>query len=210
MGIRHLRKRVLPIRANWQYSDHQIHVTADVVYGIAHYAYATRDLDYLKGPAACVITEAARYFLERVDRRPGDDYLSILGVMGPDEYTPISHNNSYTNRMVSFVFDLASKVGKHGGASESECRTFNEIAMALPILETKQACASCEDLRLAEPDFANWAGQRKPFASKYRRRDYTAQSASSSRCDSANGAVSHEFEKLRSAEAGIIICRHYA
>lgn len=155
--------------ANWQYSDHQIHVTADVVYGIAHYAYATRDLDYLKGPAACVITEAARYFLERVDRRPGDDYLSILGVMGPDEYTPISHNNSYTNRMVSFVFDLASKVGKHGGASESECRTFNEIAMALPILRDETGLVlQCEDFnRLAEPDFGKlWPDRGKPFASQ--------------------------------------------
>ncbi len=89
---------------------------------------------------------------------------------GPDEYTPISHNNSYTNRMVSFVFDLASKVGKHGGgASESECRTLNEIAMALPILRDETGLVlQCEDFdRLAEPDFGKlWPDRGKPFASQ--------------------------------------------
>ncbi|MGB9620120.1 MAG: glycoside hydrolase family 65 protein, partial [Armatimonadota bacterium] len=83
---------------NWQYADHEVHVTADVVYAMAHYAAAADDPDFLNMDAAEVIVETARYWMARIDWRSGDGYPSLLGVMGPDEYTPISNNNSYTNR----------------------------------------------------------------------------------------------------------------
>ncbi len=42
---------------NWQYADHEVHVTADVVYGLVHYARASGDASYLHGPAARVLVE---------------------------------------------------------------------------------------------------------------------------------------------------------
>ncbi len=161
--------------ANWQYRDHQVHVTADVVYGIAHYASATGDWGYLEGPAAQVIADTARYWMERLDWRIGDDYPSLLGVMGPDEYTPISSNNAYTNRMVSFALNLASKVGMYGavgvlgGVTESECRAFAQAAAGLPVLRDESGLViQCEDFdRLAEPDFGRlWLDRTEPFASQ--------------------------------------------
>ncbi len=116
---------------NWQYADHEVHITADVVYGLAHYARATGNNGYLRGPAAQVILETARYWMARLDWREGTP--SLLGVMGPDEYTPISNNNSYTNRMVAFALKTAAEIGLAVGASPAECKAFAAAAAGLPI-----------------------------------------------------------------------------
>jgi len=139
---------------NWQYADHEVHVTADVVYGLAHYAAAADDPAYLTGPAAQVIVETARYWLARVDWRDGRPVL--LGVMGPDEYTPISHNNAFTNRMVAFALRLAARVGPAAGASAEECYAFLRVAEGLPLPCTSDGLLvlQCEGFeRLADPRF---------------------------------------------------------
>ncbi|HOJ73226.1 MAG TPA: glycosyl hydrolase family 65 protein [Phycisphaerae bacterium] len=141
---------------NWQYGDHEVHVTADVVYGLVHYAQATGDDAYLKGPAARVLVETARYWMERMDTRPGDGHPSILGVMGPDEYTPISNNNSFTNAMVAEALRAAARFGRYGGATETECQAFLAAADALPIPRSADGTLvlQCEEFeRLAEPCF---------------------------------------------------------
>lgn len=151
---------------NWQYADHEVHVTADVVYGLAHYARATGDREYLRGPAAKVIVETARYWLERLDRRRGERHFSLLGVMGPDEYTPISNNNACTNRLVRFALELAAEVGASAGASAAERRAFARAARNLPIPRRADGLVlQCEDFeKLAEPDFARlWKDRTRTF-----------------------------------------------
>ncbi len=152
--------------ALWPYRDHEVHVTADVVYAMAHYARAA-EAEYLRGPAAEVILEAARYWMARIDQRPGDDYPSLLGVMGPDEYTPISHNNAFTNRMVRFALALAAETP---GASAEEARAFAEAARDLPIPRAADGVLvlQCEDFELlAEPQFERfWHDRRRPFSSQ--------------------------------------------
>ena len=152
----------------WQYRDHEVHITADVVYGMAHYAQATGRMDYLYGPAAEVIVEAARYWLARLDWRPGETHPSLLGVMGPDEYTPISHNNSYTNRLVKFTLSLAARMGAVAGASEKERADFSAAADGLPILRARDGklILQCEGFEeLAEPRFDEfWTDRAKTFA----------------------------------------------
>ncbi len=153
----------------WQYADHQVHVTADIVYAIAHYATAA-DESYLKGPAAEVIVETARYWMDRIDHRPGDDHVSILGVMGPDEYMPLSANNAFTNALVSFALKLAAKAGPHGGATDEECKSFKDTAKLLPVLRGRdgEVILQCEEFEnLAEPGFDRfWKDRSKPFASQ--------------------------------------------
>lgn len=155
---------------NWQYADHEIHITADVVYGLAHYARAAGGAEYWRGPAAEVAVETARYWLERVDRRPEEEKLSLLGVMGPDEYTPISNNNSYTNRLASFALGLAAEVGETGGASPAERAAFAEAAKRLGVVRAADGVLvlQCEQFeRLAEPRFDEfWKDRGKPFGSQ--------------------------------------------
>ncbi|MBN1286299.1 MAG: glycoside hydrolase family 65 protein [Anaerolineae bacterium] len=151
--------------AQWQYADHEVHVTADVVYGMAHYARAAGDAGYLRGPAAPVILEAARYWMQRLNRRAGDQHFSLLGVMGPDEYAPLTNNNSYTNRMVVFALETASEVA----AAAHEHEMFKQLAGALPIVGTEDGLVlQCEDFEaFAEPEFdAFWPDRDKPFAAQ--------------------------------------------
>jgi len=155
---------------NWQYRDHEVHVTADVVYGLAYYGRAANDENFLAGPAAPVLLEAARYWLDRLDWRKGDDYPSLLGVMGPDEYTPISNNNSFTNRMAAFALALAARLGEQIGAAPEERRQFAAAAAGLPILRSPDGrlVRQCEDFEhLAEPAFERfWHDRTRPYATQ--------------------------------------------
>lgn len=154
---------------NWQYCDHEIHVTGAVVYGLAHYARAVCDEGYLTGPAAQTLAETARYWLDRLDRRAGEENYSLLGVMGPDEYTPISSNNSYTNRLAAFSLATAAKYARHGGASERECETFADAAGKLPIPRRDDGLVlQCEEFeKLADPRFDElWIDRDKPYAAQ--------------------------------------------
>ena len=155
---------------NWQYADHEVHVTADVAYGLAHYARATGDDDYLRGPAARVVVETARYWMQRLDRRPGAEHPCLLGVMGPDEFKPISNNNAYTNRLVRFALRLAAEVGPAGGATAEECAAFRQAADGLPIPRdaTGGLVLQCEGFdQLPDLDFERfWKDRDRTLASQ--------------------------------------------
>ncbi len=151
---------------NWQYGDHEVHITADVVYGMAHYARAAEP-EYVCGPAATAIVETARYWMDRIDRRP-DGSPVLLGVMGPNEYTPISSNNAYTNWLVSFNLRLAAEVGKQGGATPREIQEFKRTAEALPIPRRKNLVLQCDGFdELAEPRFKQlWLDRTQGYANQ--------------------------------------------
>ena len=118
---------------NWQYRDHEVHVSADVVYGWAHFDRAHAAGQFLPQTAEAIV-ETCRYWMARMDVRTGDDFPSLLGVMGPNEYAPISPNNAYTNRLVKFVLGLgAGELGQAGGASDAEQKAFQSAADKLPI-----------------------------------------------------------------------------
>jgi trehalose/maltose hydrolase-like predicted phosphorylase len=155
---------------NWQYRDHEVHVTADVVYAMVHYARAAQEIRFLTGPAAGVILETARYWLDRLDWRKGENHPSLLGVMGPDEYTPISSNNAYTNRLASFNLALAAELGKEIGVSDLERAQFAKAAAGLPILRGADGVLvlQCEEfMRLAEPAFERfWLDRSKAYATQ--------------------------------------------
>lgn len=152
--------------ACWQFADHEVHVTADVAYGLAHYA-AARKKNYLSGRAAEVIVETARYWIDRIDWREGDGFPSILGVMGPDEYTPIANNNAFTNRLVRFNLALASRLGGRGGATTEECGIFAAAADKLPICRSADGklVLQCEAFdSFAEPRFDDlWKKRSVPL-----------------------------------------------
>lgn len=149
---------------NWQYADHEVHVTADVVYGLDAYVRATGDQSFLGGPARDVVLETARYWLERTSRRAGDDRLHLLGVMGPDEYTPISSNNAYTNRMVARALELAAALADDAHEREQ----FAAAARGLFLPRMGKLILQCEEWPLlAEPDFdRTWPDRSRTYAAQ--------------------------------------------
>ncbi len=148
----------------WQYRDHEVHVTADVVYAIEHYA-AAADAKYIQTKAVQTIVETARYWMARLSYRQGEEIPSLLGVMGPDEYTPISSNNAYTNYMVARNLRLAASTGSEGGAGEDERRAFQKAADALPLVRdpnNTDLILQCEEWpNLADPEYNKFWPERK-------------------------------------------------
>lgn len=150
----------------FEYADHEIHITADIVIGIWHYFLNTGDRDYLYNYGLEVMIETARYWTTRVDRIEGRPGYQIYGVMGPDEYKPVSNNNAYTNftarmnlelvgRVVSMVKadapETYEKVCEKISFREEELELFNEIAAGLPIPmdEERGIVWQCDDFETA-------------------------------------------------------------
>jgi kojibiose phosphorylase len=154
---------------NWQYRDHEIHVTGDVVYGFAHLDRACPQTGFLRTRAAETVVEAARYWMARIDFRDGEATPSLLGVMGPDEYSPLSSNNAYTNRMAALTLELAGgEIGKAGGATAAERNTFAATARTLPIPRSAEGkrVLQCEEFpSWADPRFDElWKDRSKGYA----------------------------------------------
>ncbi len=148
----------------WQYRDHEVHVSADIVYALAHYTRATGEDAYLYENARELLLETATFWLARIDWRAGDDYPSVLGVMGPDEYSPITDNNAYTNRLVRLALDYAAEV-EPDAARRAELR---RVAAGLPIFRQGDVILQCEHFdRMADLDFdAVWPDRRRPIAAQ--------------------------------------------
>jgi len=167
----------------FEYADHEIHITADIVVGIWHYYLNSLDKDYLYNFGLEIILETARYWTTRADKIKGRPGWHILGVMGPDEYKPITNNNAYTNFVVRESLWLAEKVVdmcktdepetykklcEKINFSEKELVLFNEIADNLPIPQDKESKIiwQCDDFDTAfcEIDIEGlWVDRTKQF-----------------------------------------------
>ncbi|HEX6312533.1 MAG TPA: glycosyl hydrolase family 65 protein [Acidimicrobiia bacterium] len=85
------------------------HINADVAYALETYVGATGDREFLYGKGAEMLVETARlwvdlgYYSERVGGR-----FRIHGVTGPDEYTAMVHDNTYTNLMACANLEFAA------------------------------------------------------------------------------------------------------
>jgi kojibiose phosphorylase len=150
----------------FEYADHEVHISADIVVGLWHYYLNTQDKDYLYNYGLEIIIETARYWTARANRikdRPG---WHIYGVMGPDEYKPVSNNNAYTNfvvrenlRLVQTIVNMCKnddpdayeRLCKKIDFNEKEIALFNEIADSLPIPkhEKRRIVWQCDDFDTA-------------------------------------------------------------
>ena len=169
----------------FEYADHEIHITADIVVGLWHYYQNTLDKDYLYNNGLEIILETSRYWTTRVNKLKGRPGWHILGVMGPDEYKPITNNNAYTNFVVRESLRLAEKVVTMCkedapdvyeklcdkiGFDEKELGLFNEIADGLPIPkdEERNIIWQCDDFDTAfcEIDIEGiWVDKTRQFGS---------------------------------------------
>lgn len=119
----------------WPFTEHAVHVTADAILGMEYYSKATTNTMLWEREAAGAAVEAARYWMERIDLHKGDQLPNLLAVTGPDEFKPLANNDFFTNVVVAFTLNLASRYGHYAGALESERREFARCAEALPVLQ---------------------------------------------------------------------------
>lgn len=152
--------------ALWEYADHEIHITSDIVIGIWHYFLNTNDREYLYNHGLEIIIETARYWTSRVDKVEGRPGYQIYGVMGPDEYKPVSNNNAYTNfttrinlklvqKVVSMIKadapDIFRKLCEKISFREEEISLFEDIAdgLAIPVDNERNIVWQCDDFDTA-------------------------------------------------------------
>jgi len=100
-----------PLRTYFR--DKQIHISADVAYGIWQYYRLTGDETILMDGGAEVIWECARFFCSYSYFKTDKDRFELLDVTGADEYHERVNNNAFTNVMVKLTLDSAMRVADH-------------------------------------------------------------------------------------------------
>ncbi|MCX7847775.1 MAG: hypothetical protein N2595_07090 [bacterium] len=165
---------------SFQYADHEIHISSDVVLALWHYLCATRDQEFLRSVAAEIIFEVARYWRARIDHLPGSPHAHLLCVMGPDEYAHAADDNAYTNFTAAYALTIAAhlyatrqnepalaRLAQRLRLTAREAREWRRLANTLLIPyspEHKVILQSADFLSKAPIDFkVYWKDRRKPF-----------------------------------------------
>ena len=169
----------------FEYADHEIHISADIVVGLWHYYLNTLDKDFLYNCGLEIIIETARYWAGRVNKIEGRPGYHLYGVMGPDEYKPVSNNNAYTNfvvrenlRLAGIVAkmckedapDIYKKVCRKISFDENELSLYNEVAdgLSIPRDDKRGVIWQCDDFETAyaEVDIEGlWKDKSRLFGS---------------------------------------------
>ena len=90
--------------------DEEVHVGADVVYGIMRYVSATGDTPFLVEYGAEILFETSRYWVDRLEYDEAADRYSLKMVMGPDEFHVHVDDNAFTNALVRYNLEQAVAV----------------------------------------------------------------------------------------------------
>lgn len=94
-------------RLRTYFRDKQIHISADVVYGLCSYMKVTNDFSILKEGSAEVILECTRFFYSYSYFKPEKKRYELFDVTCADEYHERVNNNAYTNYMVKLTLQAA-------------------------------------------------------------------------------------------------------
>ncbi|GKX28732.1 glycosyl hydrolase [Vallitalea longa] len=162
--------------SSWQYADFEVHVTADVIFGLIHYCKNTNDEEFLINEGLEMMIETARYWMERTYKK-GDRY-HIQGVMGPDEYLAFTNDNTFTNYMVRYTLQATletvslAKVKKSDVLSnlnitEDELNKIEDIVNNIVLLVDKddsfiEQCGNFMEFEDIDIDKI-WLDKKRPF-----------------------------------------------
>jgi alpha,alpha-trehalose phosphorylase len=93
--------------SNFQQGTAQYHINADIAYAIKRYTQVEGSGRLLGEIGAEVLVETARLW-EDLGFYGADDKFHIHGVTGPDEYTTVVNDNTYTNLMARLNLNFAA------------------------------------------------------------------------------------------------------
>jgi len=114
--------------------DREIHISADIAYGVWYYWQATEDDEWMRDYGAEIILDTAVFWMSRVEWNTKEERYEIREVIGADEYHEYVSNNAFTNRMVQwhlqkalFVYDwLLQKFPSQATALEQKLQLTSE------------------------------------------------------------------------------------
>jgi HAD superfamily hydrolase (TIGR01509 family) len=141
----------------------QIHVTADVAYGVWRYGQATGDREFLYGPGIDILVETARFWASRSVEQVRT--FHIRGVTGPDEYHHSVDDNAYTNWMARFNLEKAAEAA--AGIANGDSVVWREVSdrLALQENEPDRWLDVARRLHCPQPDSSGVIEQFKGFFS---------------------------------------------
>ena len=136
----------------WQHASLQFQPSTAVAYGIWHYERVAGDRAFVLEYGAEILLQIARFLVSRAARNPHTGEYGYYGVMGPDEFHMMVHNNAYTNYMgkrsleyaAETLTDMKTEAPELYEAlriktelSENEIAVWRDVAghMALPMTE---------------------------------------------------------------------------
>ncbi len=128
------------ICGTWQHGDLEIHISEAVAYGIFHYDRVVGDKEFLYRQGIEMLLQISRYYASRGAWSPQTGEFGLWGVMGPDEFHMMVHNNCYTNVMARKTFEYTLEV-------------MAEMRRAAPALLAR----ACRKVRLEKSEPADWA-----------------------------------------------------
>ena len=99
----------------------QYHIDADIAYAIGHYVAMTGDREFAYDEGAELLVETARMWVDLGFWRVNAvENFEIHGVTGPDEYTTVVNNNTYTNVMARWNLRLAIRMVRKLAAEDTQ------------------------------------------------------------------------------------------
>lgn len=160
----------------------QYHINADIMYALKKYVDATGDEEFLFDEGVEMLVETARmwYDLGFFSERKGGRFC-IHAVTGPDEYTTVVDNNTYTNLMARLNLRFAATtvealrsrqpesyqaLGHKTGLQESEAAQWKRAADHMHIPYDDEAGIHLQDSRFLERelwDFENTPAEHYPL-----------------------------------------------
>ena len=92
-----------PMRTHFK--DSQIHISADVVYGLWQYCTVSGDYSLLEEGGLDMMYQCLFFFYDYAVYKPLKNRYELHSVVGPDEYHERVNNNAFTNKMVKYAVD---------------------------------------------------------------------------------------------------------
>lgn len=114
--------------AMFQAGTAQYHINADIAFAVRQYAEATGDRQLLAESGAEILVETARFW-EDLGFYGADEKFHIHGVTGPDEYTTVVNDNTYTNLMARLNLNYAAATVRR--MQEEQPEDFTALAHAV-------------------------------------------------------------------------------
>ncbi len=97
-----------PIRTYFR--DKQVHISADVAYGIIQYYDQTKDVELLLNGGADVLIECVNFAYSYACYKPERERFELHDVTGADEYHERVNNDAYTNIIYEYVIKHTKKI----------------------------------------------------------------------------------------------------
>ncbi len=111
--------------------EEEVHITADVAYGILTYLTATDDWQFFFDYGAEILFNTARFWESRLELNQAQDRYELNRVIGPDEFHEHVDNNVFTNWMAQW--NLHKAVELYGQLKETHPETLVKIAEHLDL-----------------------------------------------------------------------------